>query len=669
MSPYEFHNGMLCVKGGMLYKEIGAISKIDYDNMKRAKKIQVLRSGGGKDRPALVAMNSLPEEVRGVIIEKCGPPKEKGPGIKFFDYLERDYEASNFYRTYTLPTGNLIAADVQRKYVAEASILNAVKTVLHDRVMRTQAIGARGMTEAWKKLATIIEKIDREEWPHSLPKNHRSLQRKYDAYKERGYEALIHGGHGQANAEKLCEDGKQYVLSRWCNNVMRCATLEQLLDEYNTQAKRSGWKQLNSSKTLYNYLNEPEVKALWWAYRYGELKGKEKFMYQHSTKLPSMRDSLWYSDGTKLNLYYKDSNGQMATTQVYEVMDAHSEVFLGYYVSKTEDYVAQYRAFKMACQFAGHRPYEVRFDNQGGHKKLITGDFMSRLSQLAVRTQPYNGKSKTIESAFGRFQSQIMKKLWYFTGQNITATAAESRANMQFIMANQDQLPTLQEAIEAYKAAREEWNQAKHPKSGKSRLQTYLTSENPKAPALGIMDMVDIFWITRPDTVKANAYGITFREKNQKHTYMVYDQNRLPDVEWLSKNIDKPFVVRFDPDDMSLIYLYEKTASGLRLVTGAEPKVEVHRGKQEQEDWEASYLKAVDAKIKKVRTDKRELVNSILEKEGMLPEQYGFHSPPLRGIESKRKSKRTQEDIGAFDKQLSNLTEDQADDIYSLILK
>jgi len=97
--------------------------------------------------------------------------------------------------------------------------------------------------------------------------------------------------------------------------------------------------------------------------------------------------------------------------------------------------------------------------------------FFQKLSHLAINTAPYNGRSKTIESAFGRFQSQVMHKLWFFTGQNITTKKEESRPNMEFILANKENLPTLDEAIKQYKECRAEWNAAKHFKQVLLRLR------------------------------------------------------------------------------------------------------------------------------------------------------------------------------------------------------
>ena len=74
-------------------------------------------------------------------------------------------------------------------------------------------------------------------------------------------------------------------------------------------------------------------------------------------KLPDRRDTLWYGDGTKLNLYYRDEDGKVRTTMVYEVVDAYSEVLLGYYISDHENFEAQYNAYRMAIQVSGHKPF------------------------------------------------------------------------------------------------------------------------------------------------------------------------------------------------------------------------------------------------------------------------------------------------------------------------
>ena len=669
---FEIYKDVVCVHGGWLYSKRGAavIQKYQYDNYVRRGPYRVMRNGGGKNTPALIAWCSLHTDTQDAIKETWGDPEKTTKHIIFADYLEQDPEAIKFYHLHTLENGQPIAEDIQAIYSAEAAIFKAIHRILHDRVLKTKALGTGGLTDTWKKLSAIVQELPRHTWPHRLPKNYRSLQRKYRSFSDQGYEALIHGQHGHKNSEKLCKAAKKWVLARWARQDDKMPSIPQLLDAYNEQAMERDWKTIKDEKTLYNYLYAPEVKSQWYASRYGELAAKEKYSYQHSTKMPTMRDSLWYSDGTKLNLYYQDENGKMATCQVYEVMDAFSEVLLGYHISKTEDYEAQYYAYKMAVQNSGARPYEIRFDGQGGHKKLTSGNFMAKVSRLAIKTQPYNGKSKTIESAFGRFQSQYLKRDPFFTGMNITAKKQESKQNTEFLLANVHNLPTFSQLVDKYEAYRQQWNTAPHHATKQPRLDMYYNSHNPQAPAIDFMEMVDIFWIEREKPVKCTAFGIMFTEKKQKYTYMVYDENRLPDFDFLNANVDKKIYIKYDPDDMGLIYLYEKTNLGLRRLGAAETKIAVARNQQEQDAYDAQFLAQVNNANKAKRVEKRDAMDQLLEEHGMLPEQNGYASPHLKGIENKKKqegkkpAKSRPQSIGEYQKELSNM-EPEYTDVYN----
>lgn len=136
------------------------------------------------------------------------------------------------------------------------------------------------------------------------------------------------------------------------------------------------------------WLNSPSVEPLWYDAVYGEQAARQRYGRKHKTALPTRRDTLWYGDGTKLNLYYRDEQGKVRTTQVYEVIDAMSEVLLGYCISDTEDYEAQYHAYRMAIQKSGHKPYEIVYDNQGGHKKLDSDGFIGRFAAYTDRHSP-----------------------------------------------------------------------------------------------------------------------------------------------------------------------------------------------------------------------------------------------------------------------------------------
>ncbi|AWG27187.1 kinase [Flavobacterium kingsejongi] len=521
-----YNNNILCVQAAWLIEE-GILTKPNVDSLILRGQIKRMQRGGN-GRVALIEYETIRPDIKEKIIALVGDPTERAKHIHFSDYLKTDQNAVDFFNNYTLDSNDPLPDKNIKEYIANAEVLNAIKTILESTMSKRKALGSK--VKPWEKITTIVQELPRHTWPHSLPANERRLQDRYKIYNVEGYVSLIHKGFCHKNSEKLADVAKSWVLARWSDRVRKCASFAQLLRDYNEHATGLDWPTLKTELSLRNFLQDPKIEALWYGYRYGELKAKEKYTYQHSTKLPSMRDSLWYSDGTKLNYYYLE-NGKMKTCQVYEVFDTYSEVFVGYHISQTEDYEAQYFAFKMALQTAGHKPYEIKFDNQGGHGKLEASSFLSKISRITNKTQPYNGKSKTIENAFGRFQAEYLKRDWFFTGMNITTKKLESRANMEFILDNVKNLPSLDEVKQVYKQRREQWNAAPHPKTGVSRLEMYLNSQNPATPEVSIWDMVDMFWITREKPVTANAYGISFTEKKIKYDFMVM-KNNMPDCKF-----------------------------------------------------------------------------------------------------------------------------------------
>ncbi|MEG1478951.1 MAG: hypothetical protein RSC20_05470, partial [Clostridiales bacterium] len=461
------------------------ISKPAYDaNVMRGKFNSIRR--GCRETPALIEFATMPEKLRASVKEALGGDVKK---IAEKDTLRGMFvisqEALVAYRRYRTDEGKPLTENKIEEYTINASVIIAIQKYYNWRASYVKSKSSKGPKKIWQQIAEYVQELKCGPEPinHTLQKNHRRLQEEVNKFNGNNFNDLVSGKIGTRNAEKVQPIAQSWILARWMDNVKHVPGTTELMVEYNEKAPQMGWKLIKSAQTLINFLYKPDVHDIWYAQRHGELAYKEKFVYQQSTVMPSMRDSLWYSDGTKLNFYYRyeNENGKtlMGTKQVYEVMDAYSEVFLGYHISNTENFEAQFKAYKMAFNFSKCRPYQITYDNQGGHKKGEAGDFFGKLAHLNIRTQPYNGKSKTIESAFGRFQQHVMKKCFGFTGQNITSTSLESRANMEFILANVEKLPTLEEAMQQYEKCRAECNNAKHHSvTGKTRLQAYQESTN-----------------------------------------------------------------------------------------------------------------------------------------------------------------------------------------------
>ena len=661
---FEFYNDTLCVESSWLIDR-KIFNRNNYHYHASAGNINVIRRGC-RSVKALIEFESIPDRIKSKIVQIAGDPYKKTKHIVFTDYLNTNLEAQKYFQNYVTNDDKALPEKNINEYTANASILTTIDVMMNNKLAKRRALGV-AKTQVWQKMAKVVSELTFNQWPHSLPSNHRRLKQKYNQFKTEGFDSLVHGNFCNKNSEKINDNAKMWLVSRWADQVNKIANTMQLFAEYNKLAKDEGWKKLKSEQTIYNYLHQEDIKPLWYGHRFGEVTAKEKYTMHLKTKMPSQRDSLWYSDGTKLNYYYQDENGKMQTCQVYEVIDTYSEVLLGYHISKSEDYEAQYFAYKMAAKTSGHRPYQIGFDGQGGHKKLQSGEFLTKLARLSIKTQPYNGKSKTIESIFGRFQQQFLKRDWFFTGQNITTKKQESKANMEFILANQRDLPSLDEIKATYAKRRKEWNEATHHKTGKPRISMYLESTNAEAPELSMFDMVDLFWILRDKPVTYNASGLSFTEKGAKYEYLVYDEDRRADMNFHRKSIDKKFHIKFDPEDMTMIYLYEDTPLGLRFVTAAETKVEVSRARQEITEFEEDFLRDIIQRNKDLRVDMRNATEDILEAHGGAAHQQGLRSPNIKGVESSRRQKsklnkpkpvkKKELELAQFQKEVSNSDE------------
>ncbi len=605
-----------------------------------------LSDGGGLGRYVRIDFYRLRDKYQALFIAKYGDPATmiKEMRLKQQLNLETDMAAREFFEDYRyIKRGEEVGLSdtLIERYTVNASVLNRLISILDDRAMYRRACNGTSisLTETVGETCELL----RDAYGHTLPTSVERLRRAISAYRQDGYISLISGKIGNGNTTIITEEAGRYIVALKRSSAP-VYTDRQIFDKYNNECGLKGWKQLKSIKSLSDYLNAPNIEPLWYDAVYGELAAHQRYGRKNKTEMPSMRDSLWYGDGTKLNLYYKawiDGKGWEARTmQVYEVMDAYSEVLLGYHISENEDYEAQYHAYRMAIQVSGHKPYELVHDNQGGHKKI--GNFLDRLVSGVHRpTAPYSGQSKTIESAFGRFQSQVLHKDWRFTGQNITAKRASSRANLERIHANIDKLYTLEELKEAYSKARKEWNEGAHHATGESRIAMYEKSVNPATRAVTVTDMIDMFWLTtdKPSAYTDNGLNITIKKKSYR--YEVYDETGMPDHDFLRNNRGRRFYTKYDPYDPCSVRLYTMDADGgMRFVRAARPYFVIHRNIQEQSEGERAFITA-NIKANEADRIRRQIEGRVIEREhGVSMEQQGLRRPKMAGLSQAEKAER-----------------------------
>lgn len=473
----------------------------------------------------------------------------------------------------------------------------------------------------------------RAKWGHTLPGSAARLKAKMREYSKEGYPCLVSGKLGNSSALKVTEDAARYLIA-----LRRSRTpvysIAQILAEFNSVAPSRGWKPLRSAGTLNAFFDRPENRWQWMDAVYGSVAAKQDLIRRNRTAMPTMRDSLWYGDGTKLNLFYKSHEGGklvVRTAYVYEVSDAFNDTLLGYAIGRTEDFGLQYRAFRMAVETAGHLPYEIVTDNQGGQRKAVAREFFGRICRVARTTAPYNAQSKTIESCFGRFQRQVLARDWRFTGGNISSKEAW-KINREFAAANRESLYTYDELVAAYAAARDEWNSMPDTVHGMPRMEAYRSSVNPDTPEYHAIDEESLFWRATESPVRFTTSGIEITVDGRRHAYEVLTATGLPDMEWRRRNTGRSFIVRYDPLDMSEVRLYEETKSGLRLSATGRPYLTVQRNIQEQRDGDAELIRWNDAENKRMLVEATLLGKEVEIEHGTAPELHGLATPGVKGV-------------------------------------
>lgn len=609
----ELFGKTICVTFNELV-DSGILSEANYKKHVRQGKFRVLQKGGN-GRKALVAYDSLTDAIRAAYDAQYPDSKNylQKQLSPMDERLKSDSKAVDFYKKHTPK----IDAERQAEYVLNAKVLNAM---VAQEMGMTALHGKNGFIHKRLVRDTVValcEKM-RARYQHTLPKSEPRLLEKYNDYRRRGYEALVNKNGGNQSARKIGpREGR--LLLKLKRSKFPVYTDMQIFEEYNRQAELKGWKTIESPQTVINYLYKTAVKLWWYAAVYGEIAFKNEFMPQFDTRLPDMPNTLWYGDGTKLNLYYKDYDKKQKrmvarTIDVYEVMDACTEMFLGCSFG-VENFATQYDAYRMALETWKVKPYEIVTDNQGGHKKPEAQAFFKRICHLHKTTMPHNGQSKTIESAFGRFQMQVLHKLYNYTGQNITAVKRSSHANVDLIMANIARLPTLEEVKKQYIQCREEWNTMEHPTSetGMTRMEMYATLSSPNAEPLDDYEVRELFKLFSKNSVKYGKQGFVFELNKREYRYMVYDEDGLVDMNFHLEHVGVDFHYRYDPQDMNSVELWEKDASGgLKYAAIATPKVFVCRATADRSPEESERLFA------QIHANKRALVGHYIASEELL---------------------------------------------------
>lgn len=331
-SPYEFYGCILCVRKPFLVDEQKLVSQHQYSHYVDRGHFNVVRPGKGKGNYALIEFSSMRPEIKEQVIA-IAPPITEAPN-PLDDLISIDREAASFFANYRLPDGRYFTLEEQKTLASNAMILNACNEFLKNNFrMRT--------LQKWEHLSDYVNHL--QNFTFDLPSTPKTLRRKFDQYKERGFSALIHGGIGNNNNRKVTDDIENLVLSLYtmknkpfANNVLDLYLqfLGCAIDVVNTKTGElynpSDFYKNNqpivlSESTIWNIINSPENRVLVDKYRSDAHEFNGKHRPHHHRHAPQFSLSMISMDDR--DLPRKMTNGQRV--KAYYAYDVTSGVIVG----------------------------------------------------------------------------------------------------------------------------------------------------------------------------------------------------------------------------------------------------------------------------------------------------------------------------------------------------
>lgn len=558
-------------------------------------------------RKKLVVWDSLKEDYKDLVRAKYGEPADYIQAQILDRYLvvEHDPTDRHFLYEYRTPDGKVLTLGQREKYLVAIQYLRLC--------FSARAVSAfQSKEEFYRAMCRVIKARN-----IALPTTPATLRRKMREFRKKGTLAIIPATIGNKKAQKLTDQQLQWCLSVYGSHQK--PSIEMVYALYLAEAKKQSWPDVTIS-ALKKYFSPGTSWRQAADYMRDPVLHKQQYLHSISTKPVSRRNSLWESDGTKLNLFYRDAKGAIrADLEIYLVADAATQKILGYHISHTEDHTAVYSAYRMAVNATGVRPHQILFDNGGAHSAHATQGFIRNISAVAFTTMPYNGQSKTIEKTIGEWQDQVLRYFDNFTGMNVKAKSADAQVNTDWLKKNKSAIPDKQGAIQQAIESIAVWNRKQQAK-GTSPEERYSNMVEGGSP-LQIWDMVDMFWLERKDAVTYRKDGITLELRGERRIYAVYSESGAIDEQFLIDHCLKQFVVRYDPENIDEIQLYLQESEDKRWIATAQTKQRVAKAVADYQDGERRLIQ------RELETKKKQLnrLNDMAEQsEAYSTMQLGF---------------------------------------------
>lgn len=610
----QYWNNILAIEASWLIEQ-GIMTEVNYKNLTNRQDIQVVRRGC-RGQGALVAYESMPERFRRKV-EAIIPDPYKAVQVNMVEeHIEHSAAASAFFDGYRLGDDRHLPVEKRREYYANAIVLDAVGSLIAQRAAKRRSLG-HNATRFWEAIADAVQNLDRTRYPHALPANARSLERKYKQYKAEGYESLVHKAFlaEHANADKMMSE-EQKAMFTYIASDPRNLDNAQVAAKYNTCAVALGWKTITAS-TVARRRDTMDLDIS--ARRRGYANFRDKKAMQVKRKAPSYPLYFWTMDGWKAELLYKkritDKDGK--TTLKYHnsltmvvVLDACCQYPIGYAIGTNESKALIAEALRNAAKHTEelfgqmYRTAQLQTDHygRGGLK-----DVYNTMSDKYTPAQVGNAKSKIIEHWFGVFNKKYCQMQMNWSGFGVTSKKS-LQPNPDFLNKHKDQFPDFEELCAQLVSFLEAERRELRDKY--VALFNEMPAEN-RFP-LPYDQYLMLYGIDNGQRQLMQGNGLILTVGGEKKQYDCFDPA-------FREHASTRWQVRFDPDDMHTVLAVNEDES-LRFMLEekyVQPMALIERSEGDAKELQRVLMfnKILEARIAAKMCDYENTVSDLLQRE------------------------------------------------------
>lgn len=442
----EYYNNILCIsKPELTDCNPPILTSAAYDQyVYRHPYVRVRR--GSPAGPALLNWDLVRADIRRKYISVHGDPRSIGPRYSLKNLVEPDYKAIAFFATYEIADNINLKPEKQQEYSTNASVLNALNTVVNDKKALRKALGNKTKL-SWSDLAEAVSEL-KDSLKHTLPENPIRLKQRLAMYKGNGYASLISGKFLNRNAS-LVVDPQQEATMRQLLRKHNNFDNEQISSIYNTIAESLGWDKV-SGPTVGNYRERWGLETF--SGRHGSNAWDNQKAMLVKRSIPTQPLYYWTADGWEAELLYQKTevsdNGATRTTYhnrltLVVVLDPSHKYPIGYAIGTHETPELIKAALRNAIQhtkelFGEHyKVLQLQTDNYS--KKKLTPIYEA-ISGLYTPARVQNAKAKVIEPYFRYLNKNYFQFLYNWSGFGVTARPS-SQPSSQYLNKTRSSFP------------------------------------------------------------------------------------------------------------------------------------------------------------------------------------------------------------------------------------